>query len=582
MLGRTISHYRILSILGKGGMGVVYQAEDIRLGRMVALKFAPEALSSDRNFVERFRREARAVSALNHPNICTLYDIGDVEGVPFLVMECLEGQTLRDRIQQRPIAIDELLDSAIQIVDALDAAHTRGVVHRDIKPANIFFTARGQIKVMDFGLAKLDFRMVGSDADSHTDTRVLENTITNPGSTLGTVSYMSTEQARGEDLDARTDLFSFGVMLYEMATGSLPFHGNTPALSFVALLHEPPVPPGRLRGDLPAELERIILKALEKNRDLRYQSAAEIRADLKRLRRDVDSNRSMTPVVESDPKLATAVPPPGSDPSAAPAPVQAAAVEPASSSSAEYIVRGLRSRKHILVAIMAVVAIAAAAVAYFVSGTKSIDSLAVLPFENVGGDPNAEYLSDGITESIINSLSQIPGLSVRSFSSVQHLKKRSISPAAAGRELKVRAVLTGRLVKRGDAFTVSTELIDVGGDRQIWGSQYNPTFADFQAIQEQISREISDRLRVQLSGQGPAANGSPDHYRQRRLSVVPAGPLPVEQAHARRHAGEPRLLPAVDPEGPAIRARLCRPGGRLRTAGRFQRAARKRSPAQAG
>src|SRR5215471_430146 len=243
MIGQTISHYRILSTLGKGGMGIVYKAEDIRLGRMVAMKLAPELLARDRTALERFLREARAVSALSHPNIRTLYDIGELDGTPFLVMECLEGQTMHERIAERPLGIEEIIDLAIQTADGLDAAHARGIVHRDIKPANIFLTTRGQIKVMDFGLAKVTGGKSAPDTDSRMATAILENTITNPGATLGTIAYMSPEQASSEDLDARTDLFSFGVVLYEMATGRAPFRGNSTALTFVAILHHHPEPP---------------------------------------------------------------------------------------------------------------------------------------------------------------------------------------------------------------------------------------------------------------------------------------------------------------------------------------------------
>jgi TolB-like protein/Tfp pilus assembly protein PilF len=389
-------------------------------------------------------------------------------------------------------------------------------------------TTRGQIKMMDFGLAKLAAAPTQQSADSEGPTVVLENTLTNPGSTIGTAAYMSPEQARGMELDARTDLFSFGVVLYEMATAAMPFRGSTPALTFVAILQEPPVPPTRLRPDLPHELERIVLTALEKDRDLRYQTAAEIRADLKRVRRDSDSSRSMPRAVAGN-QTATylnpvsgaanesalsgaaspAAPSMASPPSRTTAgPVAAQAAAPSTSpsaaapspSSSEYIAQAVKSHKRAAFAILAALGVVALLAAFWLFREKPIDSLAVLPFDNMGGDPSTEYLSDGITESIINTLSQLPKLSVRSFSSVQHLKKRSIGPDEAGRQLKVRAVLTGRLVKRGDGFAVSAELIDVDQNRQIWGSQYTPRATDLQTIQEQISRDISDKLRIQLTG----------------------------------------------------------------------------------
>ncbi len=481
-------------------MGIVYKAEDTRLGRTVALKFMPEEFANDRAAVERFRREARAVSALNHANICTLHDIDVSEGQPFLVMEFLEGQTLRERIHKQPLALTELLDLAIQIADALDIAHAGRVVHRDIKPANIIITTRGQIKVMDFGLAKMDTnRLTERIAEPGKElSTVAMDTVTSPGSTIGTVAYMSPEQARGEDLDTRTDLFSFGVVLYEMATGKSPFQGANTAVTFVAILHDPPIPPGQLRPDLPAELERIIHKAIEKDRDLRYQGAAEIRADLKRLKRETDTTRLMVPAAQSR----TALYPVNSA-----TPPVSIAPPPAG--------RKINPRLTIA-ALLAAIAVAAATF-YFFFREKPLDSLAVLPFVNVSGDPGIEYLSDGIAESIINSLSQLPKLSIRSFSTVAHYKSKDVNPESIGQDLNVQAVLTGRLIHRGDEYDVDAELIDVRHNRQIWGSQYHPKAADLQAVQEQISQEISQRLRVQLSGEEKqrltqAATGDTEAY----------------------------------------------------------------------
>ncbi len=477
MIGETISHYRIVDKLGAGGMGVVFKALDSRLDRPVALKFLPEKLAQETLALERFRREARAASALNHPGICTIYDIGEQDGRAFIAMEFIDGETLRAHIHGRPLPLDEILDLGIQIAEALEAAHAGGIIHRDIKPANIFVTRNGRAKVLDFGLAKLVPKGIansGAEADSDpgSDSSGDSSHSSSWGSTSvvglvsGTPSYMSPEQVRGDGLDQRTDIFSLGLLLYEMSTGRQAFSGGTGGIIIEAVLTRAPAPVRTINPAIPPRLAAIIERALHKNRDERYLHASDLAADLRLLQRELLAGTAFAADQASGSLAAQTPPPPSST------------VSPSAAQlSSTGLTRTTRTPR----------------------ASKIIDSLAVLPFENIARDPEHEYLSDGIAASLINILATVPKLRVMAQSTVFRYKGRDIDPLTAGRELNVRAVLTGRIMQSGGSLRIGAALVDVATGSQLWGAHYDRKPGDIFAIQDEISHEISEKLRLQLT-----------------------------------------------------------------------------------